>query len=44
MNKRVLMLLAGFATTVLTLAANTITTSACAWGVYQPKEPKLLRK
>jgi len=44
MSKKWLVMLAGLMTTILTIAANTTSASACYWGVYQPKEPKLLRK
>ncbi len=44
MNKRLFIMLAGFATTVLTIAATTTSASACLWGYYQPEEPKMLRK
>nr|WP_246169774.1 cyclic lactone autoinducer peptide [Alkalibaculum sporogenes] len=33
-----------FATMILTLVATTTSASACWFGLYQPKEPKMLRK
>ena len=43
MKKRVIMTLTGLCAFLLTFAATTTSASACFWGWYQPKEPKLLR-
>lgn len=44
MKKRILMTLVGFVTVALSFAAATTSASACWWGMYQPEEPKMLRK
>lgn len=40
LNKRLLTLIA----TVATVIAATVASSACAWYMYQPEEPKCLRE
>lgn len=39
-NRKLLMLVA----TVTTIIASAVASSACVWGLYQPKEPKSLRE
>ncbi|MBF8984043.1 cyclic lactone autoinducer peptide [Lutibacter sp. B2] len=42
MKNKMITMMAVFGFTVLTFVAQTISASACMWGAYQPKEPKLL--
>lgn len=44
MKNKTLMALAGLGAFLLTVAAQTTSASACAFGWYQPNEPKLLRE
>ncbi|MCT4620615.1 MAG: cyclic lactone autoinducer peptide [Marinisporobacter sp.] len=44
MKNKIFTTLALFGATVLTFAAQTVSASACAWSLYQPEEPKLLRE
>ncbi len=44
MKKRGLMMVVALGASVLTFFATSVSASACLWGLYQPKEPKMLQK
>jgi cyclic lactone autoinducer peptide len=44
MKKRAFMLMAAFGASILTFFATSVSASACFWGSYQPKEPKLFKE
>ncbi|MFZ5967042.1 MAG: cyclic lactone autoinducer peptide [Bacillota bacterium] len=43
MKRKFIMMLAIFGAAAMTFFANTTAASACIFGAYQPKEPKILQ-